>query len=256
MTETQQGHKKVALVTGAATGIGRACAVALARSGYQIAVSYRSRADEAHALLPALQGDGHAAFPCDVTDAQQAEQLVTHVLQQFGHIDVLVNAAGLFTRQDITGSDFEQWQQHWSACLHLNLTAPMNLAFLVARGMIARRMGKIVNITSRGAFRGEPNAPAYGAAKSGLNSASQSLAQALGQYGIHVYAVAPGWTETPSASPRIKAAGWDGIAAQSPLGRIGQPSEIGDLVAYLCSDNTAYLTGAIIDANGASYLRN
>jgi NAD(P)-dependent dehydrogenase (short-subunit alcohol dehydrogenase family) len=100
---------------------------------------------------------------------------------------------------------------------------------------------QIVNITSRGAFRGEPNAPVYGAAKSGLNSASQSLAQALGQYGIHVYAVA---------------AGWDDIAAQSPLGCIGQPSEIGDLVAYLSSDNTAYLTGAIIDANGASYLQN
>jgi 3-oxoacyl-[acyl-carrier protein] reductase len=256
MSEPSVSHSKVALVTGAASGIGRACAVSLARSGYRIAVGYRSRQDDATALIAELDGDGHALFQCDVTDAAQSEQLVQNVLKQFGRVDVLVNAAGQFTRQDIAGGDFEQWQQQWSACLHLNLTAPMNLAFLVARTMIAQRSGKIVNITSRGAFRGEPNAPAYGAAKSGLNSASQSLAQALGQYGIHVYAVAPGWTETPSASPRIKAAGWDDIAAQSPLGRIGQPSEIGDLVAYLCSDNTAYLTGAIIDANGASYLRN
>lgn len=247
---------KVALVTGAASGIGQACALSLARSGYQIAVSYRSRAEDAKALVNELDGDGHAIFYCDVTDAAQANQLVQQVIQHYGQIDVLVNAAGQFTRQDVTDQDFEQWQQQWAACVQLNLTAPINLAFLVADNMIARRRGKIVNITSRGAFRGEPNAPAYGAAKSGLNSASQSLAQALGQYGIHVYAVAPGWTETPSASPRIKAAGWDDVAAQSPLGRIGQPSEIGDLVAYLCSDNTAYLTGAIIDANGASYLRN
>lgn len=251
-----QSAVKVALVTGAASGIGRACALSLARSGYQIAISYRSRAQDAGALLDELDGDGHALFYCDVTDSAQTEQLVQQVVQAYGRIDVLVNAAGLFTRQDIAGHDFKQWQQQWAACLHLNLTAPMNLAFLVAGNMITQRSGKIVNITSRGAFRGEPNAPAYGAAKSGLNSASQSLAQALGQYGIHVYAVAPGWTETPSASPRIRAAGWDDVAAQSPLGRIGQPSEIGDLVAYLCSDNTGYLTGAIIDANGASYLRN
>ncbi|MDO8907863.1 MAG: SDR family oxidoreductase [Pseudohongiella sp.] len=249
-------QKKVALVTGAASGIGRACAISLARSGYQIAANYRSREAETLELLTELGPGEHKAFRADVTNAAQAEVMVGQVARHYGRIDVLVNAAGQFIRQDISAGDFGQWQQDWSQCLHLNLTAPMNLAFLVSKVMIQQQSGKIVNITSRGAFRGEPNAPAYGAAKSGLNSASQSLALALGSQGIHVYAVAPGWTETPTASPRIRAAGWEDVAAQSPLGRIGQPSEIGDLVAYLCSDNTAYLTGAIIDANGASYLRN
>lgn len=248
--------KKVALVTGSASGIGRASAVALARSGYVIAANYRSRETDAKALMAELGQGAHNTFQADITKADQAESLVDDVVQHYGRIDVLVNAAGQFTRQDIAATDFLQWQQDWLQCLHLNLTAPMNLAFLVCKVMIQQQHGKIVNITSRGAFRGEPQAPAYGAAKSGLNSASQSLAVALGGHGIHVYAVAPGWTETPSASPRIRAAGWEDVAAQSPLGRIGQPSEIGDLVAYLCSDNTAYLTGAIIDANGASYLRN
>lgn len=249
-------EKKVALITGAASGIGRACAAALSKSGYVIAANYRSRDADVTALLDELGQDAHKAFKADITLAADQEMLVDNVKLHYGRIDVLVNAAGQFTRQDISSADFRQWQHDWTQCLHLNLTAPMNLAFLVSKIMIQQHSGKIVNITSRGAFRGEPNAPAYGAAKSGLNSASQSLAVALGAHGIHVYAVAPGWTETPSASPRIRAAGWEGVAAQSPLGRIGKPSEIGDLVAYLCSDNTAYLTGAIIDANGASYLRN
>lgn len=249
-------QKKVALVTGSASGIGRACAVALARSGFVIAANFRSREADANALLKELGQDAHKAFKADIAVADEARTLVDAVAGHFGRIDVLINAAGQFTRQDIHANDFNQWQDDWAQCLHLNLTAPMNLAFLVSKIMIRQNSGKIINITSRGAFRGEPNAPAYGAAKSGLNSASQSLAVALGSKGVHVYAVAPGWTETPSASPRIRAAGWEDVAAQSPLGRIGQPSEIGDLVAYLCGDNTAYLTGAIIDANGASYLRN
>lgn len=249
-------QKPVALVTGAASGIGRASAIALARSGYVIAANYRSRDAEVQTLLAALGQDAHKAFRADVVRPDDVSRLVSEVHQHYGRIDALVNAAGQFVRQDILSADFEQWQTAWEQCISLNLTAPVNLAFAVSKIMIQQRSGKIVNITSRGAFRGEPAAPAYGAAKSGLNSASQSMALALGPHGVHVYAVAPGWTETPSASPRIRAAGWDDVAAQSPLGRIGRPSEIGDLVAYLCGDNTAYLTGAIIDANGASYLRN
>ncbi|MBU2097592.1 MAG: SDR family oxidoreductase, partial [Gammaproteobacteria bacterium] len=239
MTEGSTPLTKIALITGAATGIGRACAVALARNGYVIAANYRSREAEVTTLLEELGQGDHKAFRADVATADEAEALVSDVAKHYGRIDALVNAAGQFTRQDILLTDFNQWQRDWAQCLHLNLTAPMHLAFLVSKIMLRQHSGKIVNITSRGAFRGEPNAPAYGAAKSGLNSASQSLAVALGGHGIHVYAVAPGWTETPSASPRIRAAGWDDVAAQSPLGRIGKPSEIGDLVAYLCSDNTA-----------------
>ena len=182
--------------------------------------------------------------------------MVSDIKDKLERIDVLVNAAGQYTPQDIHSKDFAAWQQGWQHSLALNLQAPVNLAFLVAKFMQEAGAGRIINITSRGAFRGEPAAPAYGAAKSALNSATQSLALALGQHGICVYAVAPGWTETPAASPRIAAQGWDGVAAQSPLGRVGRPDEIGSIVAFLASDNAEYLTGAIIDANGASHLRN
>jgi 3-oxoacyl-[acyl-carrier protein] reductase len=247
---------KVALVTGAATGIGRACALALAQKGFRLALNYRSRQVDAEELLQILPGQGHILLQADVADPRAAQQMVNQLAGAVGRIDVLVNAAGQFTPQDIAGHDFESWQQAWQRSLALNLQAPVNLAFLTAPMMKAQGAGRIINITSRGAFRGEPTAPAYGAAKSALNSASQSLAQALGPHGICVYAVAPGWTETPAAVPRIRAQGWDGVAAQSPLGRIGRADEIASLVAFLASDNAEYLTGAIIDANGASYLRN
>jgi len=248
--------RKVALVTGAASGIGRASAIALAAAGFTIAVNYRSKKSEALALLDELAGDGHQAFAADVADAVDVARLVAEVLGAYQRLDVLVNAAGQFTPQDIKSGDYDEWQTAWQHSLQLNLMAPLNLAFQAARPMMKQGAGKIINITSRGAFRGEPTAPAYGAAKSGLNSATQSLALALGSHGICVYAIAPGWTETPAASPRIRNQGWDDVAAQSPLGRIGRPSEIGNLVAFLAGSETEYLTGAIIDANGASYLRN
>lgn len=247
---------KVALVTGAASGIGRASAVALASAGFTIAINYRSKRPEAMALLEELPGDGHQLFCADVADAAQAGKLVADVLDVYQRLDVLVNAAGQFTPQDVKSDDYDEWQNAWQHSLQLNLLAPVNLAFHAAKPMMQQGSGKIINITSRGAFRGEPTAPAYGAAKSGLNSATQSLALALGGHGICVYAIAPGWTETPAASPRIRDQGWDDVAAQSPLGRIGRPSEIGNLVAFLAGSETDYLTGAIIDANGASYLRN
>lgn len=247
---------KVALVTGAASGIGRASAIALAAAGFTIAVNYRSKKTEAMALLEELDGDGHQAFCADVADAADAAKLVADVLAVYQRLDALVNAAGQFTPQDVESGNYSEWQDAWQHSLQLNLMAPVNLAFHAAKPMIKQGSGKIINITSRGAFRGEPTAPAYGAAKSGLNSATQSLALALGGHGICVYAIAPGWTETPAASPRIRNQGWDDVAAQSPLGRIGRPSEIGNLVAFLAGSDTDYLTGAIIDANGASYLRN
>jgi NAD(P)-dependent dehydrogenase (short-subunit alcohol dehydrogenase family) len=248
--------KKVALVTGAASGIGRASAIALATAGFSIAVNYRSKKVEALALLEELEGGGHQAFYADVASATDAATLVGDVLGVYQRLDVLVNAAGQFTPQDITSENYEEWQAAWQSSIELNLMAPLNLAFHAAKPMMQQGSGKIINITSRGAFRGEPNAPAYGASKSGLNSATQSLALALGGHGICVYAIAPGWTETPAASPRIRKQGWDDVAAQSPLGRIGRPSEIGNLVAFLAGNETEYLTGTIIDANGASYLRN
>jgi len=113
-----------------------------------------------------------------------------------------------------------------------------------------------VALAKWGAFRGEPDAPAYGASKAGLNSASQSLAKALAPHGVCVFAIAPGWIDTPLASPYLDGPSGKEIRNQSPLGRAGRPEEIANLVSFLASGKAEYLTGAIVDANGASYLRN
>lgn len=246
----------VALVTGAATGIGKACAEALAAKGYQVAMNYRSQGDAAEKVCEALPGSGHRCYQADVTQPEALADMVQCIQRDYGRIDVLVNAAGRYTPQSLDSAGVTDWHNDWLDCMALNLHAPVNLCYLVAPIMSALGKGRIINITSRGAFRGEPAAPAYGAAKSALNSATQSLALALGGRGIAVFAIAPGWTETPSASPRIAAQGWDGVAAQSPLNRVGRPEEIAALAAFLAEGDAEYLTGAIIDANGASHLRN
>ena len=251
---------KVALVSGAATGIGRACALSLAAAGFTIAANYRSKAQEADALVTELAanftaGEAHQSFQADVSDPAQADALISSVMGTYGRVDVLVNAAGMFSNQDIFSPDFSAWTSAWERSMRINLHAPVNLAFLAAQQMIKQRSGAIINISSRGAFRGEPTAPAYGAAKAGLNSASQSLAVALAPHGISVFAIAPGWIETPMASPRINGVNAAEILAGIPLGRVGRPEEIANLVAFLAGENTEYFTGAVFDANGASYLR-
>ncbi len=251
---------KVALISGAATGIGRACALSLAAAGFTIAANYRSKAQEADELVQQLTADfpsaaPHQSFQADVSEPAEATVLLSNVMQVYGRVDVLVNAAGMFSNQDIFSPDFTAWISAWERSLRINLHAPVNLAFLAAQQMIKQRSGTIINITSRGAFRGEPTAPAYGTAKAGLNSASQSLAVALAPHGISVFAIAPGWIETPMASPRINGANAAEIRAGIPLGRVGKPEEIANLVAFLAGENTQYFTGAIFDANGASYLR-
>lgn len=246
---------KIALVTGAATGIGRACAHALAEAGYTIALNYRSQLSAAEKVLRELPGEGHRLFQANVANADAVQSMMDEVMEAFGHLDVLVNAAGVFTNQAIVGDgqdNYDDWTAGWQQSLATNLVGPVNLAWLAARTMQSRGSGKIINITSRGAFRGEPTAPAYGAAKSALNSTSQSMAVALAPHGVHVYAIAPGWVETPQASPRIS----EEMIAGIPLGRVGRPEEIAALVRFLATGDTGYLTGAIFDANGASYLRN
>ena len=121
--------------------------------------------------------------------------------------------------------------------------------------MMKSGSGKIINITSRGAFRGEPNAPAYGASKAGLNAFSQSMAQALAPHNIFVYAVAPGFVETDMSASLLCGPKGDAIRAQSPLNRVARSEEVARVVLFLATEGTDYLTGCIIDVNGASYLR-
>jgi 3-oxoacyl-[acyl-carrier protein] reductase len=139
--------------------------------------------------------------------------------------------------------------------LDTNLIGAANATYCAAQQMIKQGGGRIVNISSRGAFRGEPDAPAYGASKAGLNAMSQSLAKYLAPYNIFVGVVAPGFVQTDMARDHLTGPQGDAIRNQSPLGRVAQPEEVAYAALFLASEGSQFMTGAIIDVNGASYLR-
>ena len=247
---------KVALVTGSSRGIGREIARSLAEKGARIAVHYRANRGAAHETLAALDGGAHAVFGADVADVDSARNLVEGVTREMGGIDVLVNNAAVFEAHPIPEVDYEGWQDAWSRTIATNLIGPANLSYLAARIMMDRGGGRVVNVSSRGAFRGEPETPAYGASKAGLNAMSQSMAQALAPHGVFFYVVAPGFVETDMANALLRGPEGDGIRAQSPLGRVATPAEVAKTVVFLASEAPEFMTGAILDVNGASYLRS
>jgi 3-oxoacyl-[acyl-carrier protein] reductase len=241
------------LVTGGSRGIGAAGARAFAEAGARVAVHYGSRRDRALAVVEALPGDGHVAVGADLADPDAVLRMVDEAAAALGRIDVLVNNAGVFEPHPITGTSYEQWQRAWDRTLAVNLVGAANVTWCAVRHM--GRGARIVNVSSRGAFRGEPGQPAYGAAKAGLVAFGQSLARALGPLGISVTAVAPGFTETDMAAEAL--AGDQGRArrAESPLGRVATPEEVAAAIVYLASPEAELASGTVLDLNGASHLR-
>jgi 3-oxoacyl-[acyl-carrier protein] reductase len=246
------GMTRRALVTGASRGIGAAIAHALAAQGHQVAVHYRSGADEAQAVAQGLPGDGHVTVQGDL-GVNQAEQVVSETVEKLGGLDVLVNNAGIYFHHPIATTGFEEWQQAWRRTVELNLFGPADLAWHAVRHL--PRGGRIINVGSRGAFRGEPDAPAYGAAKAGLHAMTQSLAQSLAPQGIAVAAVAPGFVRTDMVTDLLASPAGAEIRAQSPFGRVGEPQEVAAAVAWLASESALWASGTVMDVNGASYLR-
>lgn len=250
-----QFNQKVVLVTGASRGIGRAVATQFADAGGKIAVHFNTNHNAARDTLQDLRGNDHTLFQADLADSNQTEQLVKDVLREMGSIDILVNNAGIYEDQFITSIEYDQWQQSWKRILDVNLLGPANATYWTARHMMERGGGRIVNVSSRGAFRGEPKSPAYGASKAGLNSMSQSLAQELAPYNIFICVVAPGWVETDMTAESLATPEGEAVRAQSPLNRVARPDEVARTVLFLASEGTDFLTGCIVDVNGASYLR-
>jgi len=244
------------LITGASGGIGRAAAIECARRGARIGVHYNGNRERAEATLAALSGDGHQLFQCDITNPEAAEQLIEKVERAFDGLDALVNNAGISQRHQFEDIDYATWQETWQRIVNTNLTAASNLCFCAGQKMIARGGGRIVNVSSRGAFRGEPLMPWYGASKAGMNAMGQSLAQALGPKGVFVYTVAPGFVETEMAAAVLASPEGDSIRNQSTIGRVAQPEELGQTIAFLALEAPAFMTGCIVDVNGASYLRS
>ena len=206
--------------------------------------------------VESLAGDGHLIVLGDVGDSAAAEYIVERAISGLGGLDILINNAGIYDHHPIDNLSYEAWQAAWSRTVQTNLIGPANLAWCAVNHMRAHGGGRIVNVSSRGAFRGEPRSPAYGASKAGLNAFSQSLAQHLAPYGIFVGAVAPGFVDTDMAAETLSGLEGDEIRNQSPLARVATPEEVAHAVLFLASDGAEFSTGAIIDVNGASYLRS
>jgi NAD(P)-dependent dehydrogenase (short-subunit alcohol dehydrogenase family) len=247
---------KRALVSGGTRGIGLAIAQALAAEGARVVMGFRSQRAAAERALASLPGQGHAVLAADVSDPQQCRQLVADAIAQLGGLDILVNNAGISILHAFGEVDFEQWRDAFERTLDANLLGPACLAFAAAEHMAQHGGGRIVAVGSRGAFRGEPIKPAYGASKAGLHALHQSLAQTLAPHGIFVGVVAPGFVETALSAARLAGPEGDAIRAQSPLNRVAKPEEVARAVLFLAEPGTEFLSGAIIDVNGASYLRN
>ncbi len=246
---------KVVLVTGASRGIGREVARQFAERGAKIAIHYNHNVGAARTTLDALGGCEHQIFQADLAEPTAVQALADAVAQRMGRIDILINNAGIYEERPLTEVDYNEWQAHFQRVLSVNLFGPANLIYCVAQKMIASGGGRIVNISSRGAFRGEPTAVAYGASKAGLNSMGQSLAKLLAPQNIFIGTVAPGFVETDMAAERLAQADGDEIRNQSPLGRVAKPADVAHVALFLASAGAEFATGCIVDVNGASYLR-
>ena len=249
------GDSRGVLVTGGSRGIGRAIARAFAEQGDRVAVHWGSSRGRAEEVLAELPGEGHVLVQADMTDAAAVGAMVDDAAERLGRLDVLVNNAGVFTAHPPLSSTYEEWQAAWSHTLAVNLLGAANATFRAVPHLIAAGGGAVVNVTSRGAFRGEPDTPAYGASKAGLNAFAQSMALALGPQGISVTAVAPGFVQTEMAREVLDGPGGNAVRAQSPFGRVARPEEVASAVVWLAAPEARFSTGTIVDVNGASYHR-
>ncbi|HEV7207947.1 MAG TPA: SDR family oxidoreductase [Mycobacteriales bacterium] len=253
------------LVTGASRGIGAATAEAFAAEGDRVAVHYRSDRAAAERVLDGLPGTGHQLVHGDIAEPDQVAALVATAIDGLDGVDVLVNNAAVYDdawpgsrrlSHPLADTDYARWQQSWRRTLEVNLLGTANVTWCVARHMLdTGRAGRIINVGSRGAYRGEPEVPAYGASKAGVHALGQSLAVALAPFGIGVASVAPGFVATDMTSALLAGPAGAPIRAQSPWGRVGTVREIAAAILWLASPDAQWASGAVLDLNGASHLR-
>ncbi|MFI9722597.1 SDR family NAD(P)-dependent oxidoreductase [Streptomyces sp. NPDC052396] len=250
-----------ALVTGASreTGIGAAVATALAARGAAVAVHCRADTKAGEAVVQGLPGDGHFTVTGDLSDPQTVSRVVGEAVDGLGGLDILVNNSGIYLEHPIATTPYDQWQRMWRRHLDINLLAAANTAWCVVDHLLHRPEGpaggRIIMIGSRGAYRGEPDVPAYGASKAALHALAQSLAVSLGPHRIAVAALAVGFTRTDLTTGLLDdPATARSVLAQHPIGRVADPAEIASAVAWFTSPEAEFATGAVLHLNGASYL--
>jgi glucose 1-dehydrogenase len=252
---------RTVLVTSASGGIGAAVARRFAEAGDRIGVHYAGNRDGAEATMRSLRGDGHVLVSGDIGEPDGAAGVVASAVEQLDCLDVLVCNAALAPTADnhhlIGEVSCTDWAAAFRSMIDANLLGAANLAWAVAIHLINRQApGAIVNMGSRGAFRGEPEYPAYAASKAGLHALGQSLAIDLAPPAISVTTVSAGFVATERQLGKLNSADGDALRAQSPFGRVGTPEEIAAAVVCLASPEAAWSSGAILDANGASCLRS
>jgi 3-oxoacyl-[acyl-carrier protein] reductase len=244
---------KVVLITGGSRGIGAETARRMAAAGGRVIINYRRSESEADALVNEI-GANATAIQADVADPAALETMINEVVSRFGAIDVLVNNAAVFEYNPFDGDDFAAWQKGWRRTFDLNVFAAANAAWLAMRAMRRSGGGKIINVASRAAWRGETEFADYGASKAALVNLTRSIARACAKDNIVASCVAPGFIETEMAKPELEKHR-DEILRQIPLGRVGSTADVAGVILFLASPMGDYLNGVTIDINGGSWFQ-
>lgn len=245
------GVPQRALVTGGSSGIGRAIAVSLARSGCDVGILHVDSPENAQPVLDDIQATGRSAWASvtDVSDSSQVHGAVEAFIGQFGGVDILINNAGIFRDQVIWKMTDDQWRD----VIDVDLTGAFNCARAVAPVMRNAKWGAIVNISSINGLRGKFGQTNYSAAKAGLIGLTKALAKELARDNVTVNAVAPGLIDTPATSSLPNEAREQAVS-EILLGRIGSPQDVADAVTFLCSDKARFVTGQTIRVDGGQYI--
>jgi 3-oxoacyl-[acyl-carrier protein] reductase len=239
---------QIALVTGASRGIGAAIATRLAADGARV-IGTATTAEGAARITENLAAHGGRGAVLDVTHQESVDALIKDVEGQEGAIGILCNNAGI-TRDTLL---LRMKQDDWDAVMQTNLASVFRLSKVVLRGMMKARKGRIISITSVVALTGNPGQANYAAAKAGIIGFTKSLAREIGSRGITANAIAPGFIDT-DMTRALSEAQHATLNAQIPLGRLGKPADIAAAVAFLCSDDAAYITGETLHVNGGMYM--
>lgn len=245
--------KRIALVTGGMGGLGEAICFKLAALGHIVITTYSPSNARSQEWLREMRSHGFdfRAYPCDVTDLESCTECVDHIVREIGPIDVLVNNAGI--TRDMTFKKMDK--VNWDAVMHTNLDSCFNMAKQVCDSMVERGWGRIIHISSVNGQKGAFGQTNYSAAKAGMHGFTKALALEVARKGVTVNTISPGYIGTKMVTAIPKEVLDGKIIPQIPMGRLGKPEEVAGLVAYLASEEAAFVTGANIAINGGQHMQ-